>query len=79
MFTRVFWKATGERVIRGAAVAVAGAYFVGDGVFNALEVKQWEDVLSLALGGGFGSLVLSIAGGVVSGNGPAFNKEERVA
>lgn len=76
MFSKVFIKAAIERMIRGAAIAVAAAYFGGDIVFDALNVNTWADVLSLALSGAFGSLVLSLAGQAITGNGPSLTNVE---
>lgn len=79
MWTKAFWQATAERMVRGAAVAVAAAYFAGDVVFDAMHVSTWNDVLSLAVGGAFGSLVLALAGNAMNGgNGPALNSAENV-
>jgi len=79
MFTLLFWKAAAERMVRGAAIAVFSAYFVGDGLFDALNVNTWEDVASLALGGAFGSLVLSLTGEAVTKNGPSLTNQETLA
>ena len=76
MFTIVFWRAALERMVRGAAVAVGAAYFAGDVVFDALNVGTWSDVGSLAIGGAFGSLVLSLAGQALTGNGPSLTNQE---
>lgn len=76
MFTRQFLRATAERVIRGAIVAVAAAYFGGDLLFDAFNVNTWRDVASLALSGAFSSLLLSIGGQALTGNGPAFTNNE---
>lgn len=79
MWTKAFWKATSERMIRGAAVAVFGAFFVGDKIFNSLSVNTWSDVLSLAIGGGFGSLLLCLGGSALGdGAGPSFLGTERL-
>lgn len=78
MFTVKFWKAVAERMVRGAAVTVAGAYFGGDLVFDALNVSNWTDVGSLAVSGALGSLVLSLAGQAVTGNGPALTNQEEL-
>lgn len=78
MWTKAFWKATTERMIRGAAVTVFGAKFGGDVVFDALNVSTWTDVGALAVSGAFGSLLLALIGNGVSGNGPALSKAETV-
>lgn len=76
MWTSEFWKATGERVIRGAVVAVAGVYVGGDLVFDLFQVDTWRDIGSLAVSGAFTSLLLSLVGNAISGNGPAFVNSE---
>lgn len=77
MWTIAFWKATTERMARGAAVAVFGTFFVGDKVFDALNIHTWSQVGSIAIGGAFGSLLLALAGGAVgSGDGPSFTGQE---
>lgn len=79
MWTKEFWKATTERVIRGAAVAVFGGFFAGDVVFDAMNVNTWADVGSLAIGGAFGSLLLSLIGNTVgTGSGPSLTGAERL-
>lgn len=78
MWTKDFWKATVERIVQGAALAVFGGFFGGDVVFNSLNFNTWADVGSVAIAGAFGALVLSLAGNAVSGNGPAFTKVEVV-
>lgn len=79
MWTRAFWKATAERCLRGAAVAVIGTFFVGDKLFEAFNVNTWQDVGSLAVGGAFGSLLFALAGNTVNGgHGPAFTSAENV-
>ncbi len=76
MWTREFWKATFERMVRGAAVAVSAGFFGGDKVFDAMNVNTWSDAGALAISGAVASLLLCLVGGTVSGNGPAFNSEE---
>lgn len=75
MFTKAFWTATAERMVRGAAVAVSGGWFFGDGLFDAFKVNTWQDVASLAIGGAFSSLVLALAGSQMNGSGPSFGSE----
>lgn len=78
MWTKAFWKATAERMIRGAAVTVAAVFFGGDLVFDSFNFDTWEQFFSLAVAGALGSLVLSLAGNSVSGNGPSFTTDEKV-
>lgn len=79
MWSKEFWLAALERMVRGAAAAVGGAYIVGDKVFEALNVSTWADIGSLAIGGAFVSLVMSLAGNKFgSGAGPSFLGSEKV-
>jgi hypothetical protein len=79
MWTKSFWKATTERVVRGGAAAVAGGLFAGDWVFDVMSVNTWNDALSLFVGGGLASLVFSLAGNAITGDGPAFTNEETLS
>jgi hypothetical protein len=48
-------------------------------VFDSFNVSTWEQVGSLAVGGAFLSMVLSLAGGAFgSGNGPSFTGTENL-
>lgn len=77
MWTIAFWKATSERMLRGAAVAIFAVWFGGDVVFNTFDFSTWKDVGSLAVSGAFGSLLLALAGSAVgSSNGPSFMGQE---
>lgn len=76
MFTLTFWKAAAERMVRGAAISVAAAYFGGDKVFDSLNVNTWADAGGLAIAGAVGSLVLSLAGQAITGNGPSLTSTE---
>lgn len=76
MWTKAFWRATAERIIRGALVSVAAAYFGGDLVFDALNVNSWRDVGSLAITGAFASLLLSLGGNALTKSGPSFTDNE---
>lgn len=78
MWSLAFWKATLERCVRGAAVAVFGGYFAGDVFFDALDINAWSDVGSLAVGGAFGSLLLSLIGNATTGTGPSLVSPERL-
>lgn len=78
MWTKKFWKAVGERIIRGAAAGVSAGYLAGDVVFDAFNVNTWADIGSLAIGGAFSALVFSLIGNAVTGNGPALTKIETV-
>lgn len=76
MWTKKFWKATAERMIRGAAVSVAAVFFGGDVVFDSLNVASWTEAGGIAITGAIGSLVLSLAGQAFTGNGPALTNNE---
>lgn len=78
MWTKKFWMAVGERIIRGAAAGVSAGYLAGDVVFDAFNVNTWADIGSLAIGGAFSALVFSLIGNAVTGNGPALTKIETV-
>lgn len=75
---RQFWKATGERAIRGAFAAVFAAYVAGDLIFDVTNIHTLNQVLTLALGGAFSAAALSIIGNAKSGNGPSFTRAEVV-
>lgn len=77
MWTGAFWRATAERAIRGGAAAVLSLSVVGDGIMNAFEVN-WQEAGGVFIGGAVVSTLLSLVGGAVSGNGPAFNDTEQV-
>ena len=78
MWNKEFWKATAERMIRGAAAAVGAVWLAGDAVFDAFNLHTWDQVGSLAVGGAFMSLVMALAGNVITKDGPSFNKTEVV-
>lgn len=78
MMNRQFWRATGERVLRGAGAALFAAYVAGDLIFDVTNVHTLNQVLVLAAGGAFSALVLSLAGNGVSKNGPSFTSDEVV-
>jgi len=77
MWTRRFWKAALERMIRAGAAGVLAVWIVGDGFMNAFDV-DWQNALGVFAGSAVVSLLLSLAGSTVSGNGPAFNSDEQV-
>lgn len=77
MWTKAFWKATAERMVRGAAVAIFAVWFGGDVVFDTFVFSTWKDVGSLTISGAFGALLLALGGGAFgSGNGPSFTGQE---
>lgn len=77
MWTREFWKATFERMIRSAAAAVLGTWTLADGVLDMVSFNP-EKALAIAGGAAAYSLLFALSGNVVTGNGPAFNKDEHV-
>lgn len=78
MFTLKFWKATAERVVRGAAIG-AGIVLGLDGS-GQIHHASLTDVGVSALYGGLGSLVLCLAGGFFgAGDGPALTGKEELA
>lgn len=77
MWTKKFWKATTERMIRGGAAALGSALILGDWVVDVMNVGNWVDGLTLFIGGALVSLLMSLAGGKLgSGSGPAFTGQE---
>lgn len=77
MFTLKFWKATAERVVRGAAIG-AGIVLGLDGT-GQIAHASLQDVGVSALYGGLGSLVLCLAGGFFgAGDGPSLTGKEQL-
>lgn len=79
MFTREFWKATAERMVRGGAIAASVVWPLS--TFTTID----DGVSSLSLAGfafvwgGIGSLLLSLGGSQVGVKGsPSFTDNERV-
>lgn len=78
MFTLKFWKATAERVVRGAAIA-AGVVLGLDGSGQIVHATL-TDVGVAAEYGALGSLVLCLAGGFFgAGDGPSLTGREELA
>ena len=75
IFSFVFIKAAAERAVRAAAASGLSVLVVGDGILNALNA-DWATFGGVAAGGAVVSLLLSIAGNTVSGDGPAFGHSE---
>jgi hypothetical protein len=68
-----------ERAWRGAVAAEVGAYVAGNLVFDTTNIGfTLDNVVSIAIGGIVSALGLSAVGNAVSGNGPAFTKQEKV-
>ena len=77
MFTVKFWKATAERIVRGAAIGV-GIVLGLDG-HGEIAHASLDDIWHAALYGALGSLVLCLAGGFFgAGNGPALTGKEEL-
>jgi len=74
MWTKAFWLATLERVVRGAASAVGGAYL--GKAFDVLNPNTWQDIASIAAGGALTALVLCLGGNAITKTGPSFNNTE---
>lgn len=79
MWTKAFWKAVPERMVRGGAIAVAAVWITGQGILDIAEINDWVDVASLFASGAVGSLILSLAGGAFGpGDGPSLTGREDV-
>jgi hypothetical protein len=76
IWTRAYWKATLERMVRGFAIAALVP--LGGQAVDIIHGLDWQNVLGLGGGGAVLSLLLSLAGQQVSGNGPSFIKDEAV-
>jgi hypothetical protein len=81
VFTRAFWRAATERMLRGGAIGAL--IYVGNqgvdviqanGAMNAFDLT-WA-ILGYFLGGVILSLLFSLAGNAASGSGPSFNQTE---
>lgn len=76
IWQRAFWKATLERMLRGFAIGMTLVIGIEDR-FNVFEA-DWTKALGYGLGGAFLSLLLSLTGNAVSGNGPSFSQTEQI-
>jgi hypothetical protein len=77
LFTVAFWKATGERCVRGAIAAEVGAYVAGNLVFDTTNIGVTVDnVLAIAVGGAVSALLLALGVQGVKKNGPALTSAE---
>lgn len=77
MWTREFWKATAERMVRSATGAMLSVLVVGDGLLDALNA-DWGNTLSIGAGGAVVALLLALSGNAVTGTGPSFSNVEVV-
>jgi hypothetical protein len=79
MWTKNFWQAAAERMVRGGAIAVTTTWIAGDGILNIAHVSDFKDVVVLYISGAVGSLLLSLAGsGLGPGDGPSLTGAEDV-
>lgn len=76
IWQRAFWKATVERMVRGFAIAALTA--LGADAVDVIGGLDWLNVLGFGGGGALLSLLMSLAGNAVSGNGPSFTATEQV-
>jgi hypothetical protein len=76
IYSRTFWAATLERMIRGFAIAALGV--LGGEAFDAINGVDWLNVLGIGAGGAVLSLLFSLTGQAVTGNGPSFVNAETV-
>jgi shikimate kinase len=76
IWDKAFWAATVERMLRGFAIAALGV--LGGEAFDAINGVDWVNVLGIGAGGAVLSLLFSLAGQAVSGNGPSFVQAETV-
>lgn len=60
MFSRSFWRATAERMAKGAAIGLGLSGVSSDGGPFNLFAWDWHIGLGYAAGGALGSLVLSV-------------------
>lgn len=71
MWTRAFWAATAERVVRGVAVALAG--MLGAGIVTT----DWSAALQAGAYAGLSTLLLCLIGGALpTGPGPSLLSQE---
>lgn len=78
MWTKDFWKAALERMVRGGAAALGGSLVAGDWLFDLWNLNSLQDGVTVFVGGALTSLLLALAGNAVSGTGPSFNNVEVV-
>jgi hypothetical protein len=79
MWTKAFWKAATERMVRGGAAALAAALVAGDWIIDVMNVNTVEKGITLFVGGAVASLLMSLAGNALgSGTGPSFTGKENL-
>lgn len=74
MFTKAFWKATGERAVRTGAQVLAGS--LGLDTVGLIDAP-WGESLSLAGGAALLAVLLGIATGTVGAEGPGLTETVR--
>lgn len=73
MFTKKFWQATLERVIRSFAVSLTSVSVIG----SNLTSIDWKQQLLIAAGAALGSLLLALAGSQVGDpTDPSFTNKD---
>ena len=77
MWSKAYWLATLERMLRGGAAASLSTWVVGDNVMNAFDVNL-QQAGGIFVGGAVVSLLLSLAVNGATGNGPAVTNHETV-
>lgn len=77
MWTKAFWKAAAERALRAGSAAAVSVFLVGDKAMNIGNVNL-ADAGGIFLGAAAVSVLLGLAGNVVTGTGPSFTKAESV-
>lgn len=77
LFTAAFWKATGERMVRGAIAAEVGAYVAGNLVFDTTNINvTLDNIAAIAVGGAVTALALALGVQTVKKDGPALTSAE---
>jgi hypothetical protein len=75
MWTKKFWKAAAERMVRAGAASTLSFWVVGDGIFNAAHA-DWGNAGGIFAGAALVSLLLSLAGSTTGAAGPSLTGAE---